>query len=129
MCGLQKAFPNGCFRFMDGLYVALSGWSLKSVSFFMFFMHLKTDEDTILKKKKSLQSSLQPQVCEPPEHFNKNKSICWDVGFYVRQWTRTWRSRSEAGLIFCWNRTLRARFCCSRSKTRVRSFRHSSRRS
>lgn len=41
----------------------------------------------------------------------------------------TWRRRSEAGLIFCWNRTLSARFCCSRSKTRVRSFRHSSLRS
>lgn len=41
----------------------------------------------------------------------------------------TWRSRSEAGLIFCWNRTLSARFCCSRSNTRVRSFRHSSLRS
>lgn len=41
----------------------------------------------------------------------------------------TWRSRSEAGLIRCWNKTPSARFCCSRSKTRVRSFRHSSLRS
>lgn len=42
---------------------------------------------------------------------------------------RTCRSRSEAGLIRCWNKTLSARFCCSRSNTRVRSFRHSSLRS
>lgn len=47
---------------------------------------------------------------------------------HVNDWL-TWRSRSEAGLIRCWNRMLSALFCCSRSNTRVRSFRHSSLRS
>lgn len=51
-------------------------------------------------------------------------AVCW-----VLSGQHTWRSRSEAGLIRCWNRTPSARFCCSRSKTRVRSFRHSSLRS
>lgn len=38
----------------------------------------------------------------------------------------TWRRRSEAGLTFCWKSTLKVRFCCSRSKTLIFSFIHSS---
>lgn len=49
--------------------------------------------------------------------------------FQRQRFLPTWRRRSEAGLTLCWKSILSIRFCCSKSKTLVFSFTHSSLRS